>query len=156
MVDGGGGETPARPSGRCGSRRREPTAPATSTRFGEAPEVLLDGGVVTTRQIEGNDGARVTGGGTQEESGSGTAEVGMTGGPRLSAIAATASDEGRCWVVREAGLRLVDGAHTGCELGRQLCWAARLAVQGGLGREAKGAAADFKFWAQTKTGQNWV
>jgi hypothetical protein len=75
-VDGGGGETPARPSWRFGSRRREQTAPETSTHSGEAPEVLLNDGEAMARQIEGDSGTRVTSGGAQEESGSGTAEVG--------------------------------------------------------------------------------
>jgi hypothetical protein len=75
-ADGDGGETLARPSWRCGSRRREQTAPATSTQSGEAPEVLLDDGEAMARRIEGDGGTRVTSGGAQEESGSGTAEVG--------------------------------------------------------------------------------
>jgi hypothetical protein len=61
-VGGGGGETPARTCGYCGDRRHEAMAPSTSTRPGEAPEVLLDGGEVAAGQIEGGGGARVTGG----------------------------------------------------------------------------------------------
>jgi hypothetical protein len=52
---------------------------------------------------------------------------GMTGGARLSA---TAGGNARGWATLGRKLKGC-GARGGCELGRQFCWAARLAVQGG-------------------------